>query len=238
MVHDGGPVGLDGVRVCFDDDRVVSDAGIALVATLAGRLGLEGLIGRCVRLRADRPGAANAGRNVMALVFAIVLGADSIDDCDVLRAGRTKRLLGGWMPGPSTLGTFLRAFTFGHVRQLDRVLGESLARACTAGAGPGAERLVVDVDSFIGEVCGYQKQGSGFGYTKQLGYHPIVASRADTGEVLHVRLRHGSANTQRDAALHRRTDRPGSRAPARAARSCSERTRGSGGSRTPRALPS
>jgi hypothetical protein len=197
MVHDGGPVGLDWVRVCFDDDRVVSDAGIALVATLAGRLGLEGLIGRCVRLRADRPGAANAGRKVMALVFAIVLGADSIDDCDVLRAGRTKRLLGGWMPAPSTLGTFLRAFTFGHVRQLDRVLGESLARAWTAGAGPGAERLVVDVDSFIGEVCGYQKQGSGFGYTKQLGYHPIVASRADTGEVLHVRLRHGSANTQR-----------------------------------------
>jgi len=197
MVHDGGPVGLDGVRVCFDDDRVVSDAGVALVATLAGRLGLEGLVGRCVRLRADRPGAANAGRKVMALIYAIVLGADSIDDCDVLRAGRTRRLLGGWMPAPSTLGTFLRAFTFGHVRQLDRVLGESLARAWKAGAGPGAQRLVVDVDSFIGEVHGYQKQGSGFGYTKQLGYHPIVASRAETGEVLHVRLRHGSANTQR-----------------------------------------
>jgi hypothetical protein len=101
------------------------------------------------------------------------------------------------VPAPSTLGTFLRAFTFGHVRQLDRVLGESLTRAWKAGAGPGAERLVIDVDSFIGEVCGYQKQGSGFGYTKQLGYHPIVASRADSGEVLHVRLRHGSANTQR-----------------------------------------
>jgi hypothetical protein len=197
VVHDDGPVGLDRVRVRFDDDRVVSDAGIALVATLAGRLGLEGLIGRCVRLRADRPGAANAGRKVMALVYAMALGADSIDDCDVLRAGRTRRLLGGWMPAPSTLGTFLRAFTFGHVRQLDRVLGETLARAWKAGAGPGAERLVVDVDSFIGEVCGYQKQGSGFGYTKQLGYHPIVASRADTAEVLHVRLRHGSANTQR-----------------------------------------
>jgi hypothetical protein len=197
VVHDDGPVGLDGVQVRFDDDRVVSDAGIALVATLAGRLGLEGLIGRCVRLRADRPGAANAGRKVMGLVYAIVLGADSIDDCDVLRAGRTRRLLGGWMPAPSTLGTFLRAFTFGHVRQLDRVLGESLARAWKAGAGPGAERLVIDVDSFIGEVHGYQKQGSGFGYTKQLGDHPIVASRADSGEVLHVRLRHGSANTQR-----------------------------------------
>ena len=197
MVHDDGPVGLGRVRVSFDDDRVVSDAGIALVATLAERLGLEGLVTRCVRLRRDRPGAANAGRKVMALIYAMALGADSIDDCDVLRAGRTRRLLGGWVPAPSTLGTFLRAFTFGHVRQLDRVLGESLTRAWKAGAGPGAERLVIDVDSFIGEVCGYQKQGSGFGYTKQLGYHPIVASRADSGEVLHVRLRHGSANTQR-----------------------------------------
>ena len=95
MVQDDWPVGLDGVRVCFDDERVVSDAGIALVATLAGRLGIEVLAGRLVRLRRDRPGAANAGRKVMALVFAMVLGADSIDDADVLQAGRTRRLLGG-----------------------------------------------------------------------------------------------------------------------------------------------
>ena len=70
-------------------------------------------------------------------------------------------------------------------------------RAWRAGAGPGEGRLVVDVDSFIGEVYGYQKQGAGFGYTKQRGYHPLLASRADTGEVLHVRLRKGQANTQR-----------------------------------------
>src|ERR1035441_8444604 len=197
MVHDDGPVGLDGVQVRFDDDRVVSDAGIALVATLAGRLGLEGLIGRCVRLRADRPGAANAGRKVMALIFAMVLGADCIDDCEVLRAGRTRRLLGGWLPAPSTLGTFLRAFTFGHVRQLDRVLAETLTRAWRAGAGPGDERLVIDVDSFVGEAYGYQKQGVGFGYTKRRGYHPMLASRADTGEVLHVRLRKGQAASAR-----------------------------------------
>ena len=81
-----------------------------------------------MRLRRDRPGAANAGRKVMALLYAMVLGADSIDDCDVLRAGRTRRLLGGWLPAPSTLGTFLRAFTFGHVRQLDKLLAESLQR--------------------------------------------------------------------------------------------------------------
>ena len=103
VVQDGGPVGLDGVRVRFDDERVVSDAGVMLVATLAQRLGIEALAARLVRLRRDRPGASNVGRKAMALVYAMVLGADCIDDCDVLRAGRTRRLLGGWLPAPSTL---------------------------------------------------------------------------------------------------------------------------------------
>jgi DDE family transposase len=197
MVHDDAALGPDSVEVVFDDERVVSDAGIALVATLAGRLGIETLAGRLVRLRGDRPGAANTGRKVMALIYAMLLGADCIDDCDVLRAGRTRRLLGGWLPAPSTLGTLLRAFTFGHVRQLDRLLAETLTRAWQAGAGPGEERLVVDLDSFIGEVHGYKKQGVGFGYTKQRGYHPLVASRAGSGEVLHVRLRKGKANSSR-----------------------------------------
>ncbi|MCA1700695.1 MAG: IS1380 family transposase [Actinobacteria bacterium] len=198
-MHDDGPVGLDGVEVAFDDERAVSDAGIVLVATLAGRLGIELLAQRFVRLRRDHPGASNAGRKVMALIYAIALGADSIDDCDVLRAGRTRRLLGGWVAAPSTLGTFLRAFTFGHVRQLDRVLDRALARAWAAGAGPGEERLVVDVDSFAGEVHGYQKQGAAFGYTRKRGYHPLIATRSESGEVLHVRLRKGSAASPRGA---------------------------------------
>ena len=197
MVQDGKPVGLDSLCVEFDDERVVSDAGIALVATLVGRLGIEALASRLVRLRRDRPGAANAGRKVMALLYSMVLGADCIDDTDVLRAGRTRRLLGGWLPAPSTLGTFLRAFTFGHVRQLDALLGRALERAWKAGAGPGAGRLVVDVDSFVGEVCGRLKQGAAYGYTHLLGYHPILATRADTRETLHIRLRTGSANTQK-----------------------------------------
>lgn len=197
MVQHDEPVGLDGLKVKFDDERVVSDAGIALVATLAKRLGIEALAGDLVRLRRDRPGAANAGRKVMAVLFSMVLGADSIDDCGVLRAGRTRRLLGGWIPAPSTLGTFLRAFTFGHVRQLDALLGRALERAWHAGAGPGDRRLVIDVDSFVGEVCGPLKQGAGYGYTKLFGYHPILATRADTREALHIRLRKGSANTQR-----------------------------------------
>jgi Transposase DDE domain group 1 len=197
MVQDDEPVGLDGLRVEFDDERVVSDAGIALVATLVQRLGIEALAGRLVRLRRDRPGAANAGRKVMALLYAMVLGADSIDDTDVLRAGRTRRLLGGWLPASSTLGTFLRAFTFGHVRQLDALLGQALERAWAAGAGPGDGRLVIDVDSFVGEVCGRLKKGAAYGYTQLLGYHPILATRADTRETLHIRLRKGSANTQK-----------------------------------------
>jgi hypothetical protein len=197
MVQDDEPVGPDGVRVCFDDERVVSDAGVMLVAALAERLGIEALAQDGVRLRRDRAGAANAGRKVMALVYAMVLGADSIEDCDVLRAGRTGRLLGGWIPAPSTLGTFLRAFTFGHVRQLDALLGRSVERAWQAGAGPGDGRLVIDVDSFVGEVCGRLKRGASYGYTKLLGYHPILATRADSREVLHIRMRKGSANTQK-----------------------------------------
>ncbi|HJW74198.1 MAG TPA: IS1380 family transposase [Thermoleophilia bacterium] len=197
MVQHDEPVAVDAVAVVFDDERVVSEAGIALVATLASRLGIEALVNRFLHLRRDRPGAGHAGRKVMALLYAMLLGADCIDDCELLRAGRTRRLLGGWLPAPSTLGTFLRAFTFGHVRQLDRVLDQTLTRAWRAGAGPGAERLVVDLDSFIGEVHGYGKEGAAFGYTKQRGYHPLLASRADSGEVLHVRLRKGSAGSPR-----------------------------------------
>jgi hypothetical protein len=196
MVHVDGPGGLDGVTVAFDDERAVADAGIVVAATLAGRLGLEALVDARVDL-GERPGAGNEGAKVMTLVSAMVLGADCIDDCDLLRSGRTADVLGHRVMAPSTLGTFLRAFTFGHVRQLDRVLGETIQRAWNAGGGPGDGRLVVDVDSFVGETFGPKKQGAAFGYTRVRGYHPILAVRADTGEVLHVRLRKGSANTSR-----------------------------------------
>ena len=198
MVQDDGPVGLDGVQVVFDDRRAVADAGIVLAATLAARLGIETLVKRCLCL-GQRTGAANAGSKVMTLISAMLLGADSIDDCEILRSGRTGALLGHRVAAPSTLGTFLRAFTFGHVRQLDRVLAKALERAWAAGAGPGEGRLMVDVDSFIGEVHGYAKQGAGFGYTRRRGYHPLLATRADTGEVLHIRLRKGQAGSPRGA---------------------------------------
>jgi hypothetical protein len=188
----------DATRVFFDDERAVANAGVLLPAVLAGRLGIEGLVDRTVDL-GDRAGAANPGRKVMSLVSAMALGADCIDDCDVLRSGQTRAVLGHGVAAPSTLGTFLRAFTFGHVRQLDRVFAEGLRRAWATGAGPGADRLVVDVDSFVGEVYGYDKQGAGYGYTHKRGYHPILATRAGTAEVLHIRARKGSANTSRGA---------------------------------------
>ena len=186
----------DTAGAVFNDERVVANAGLVLPALLAGRLGLEVLVNETVDL-GERAGAANPGRKVMTLVSAMCLGADCIDDCDVLRSGQTGAVLGHRVAAPSTLGTFLRGFTFGHVRQLDRVLAVCLQRAWAAGAGPGEERLIVDVDSFVGQVYGYDKQGAGYGYTHKLGYHPILATRAGTGEVLHIRARKGSANTAR-----------------------------------------
>jgi hypothetical protein len=206
MVHDradvlSGPATLDSVRVAFDEQRLVSDAGLLLTATLAGRLGIEELVNESVWLGHKVPGAVLPGRKVMSLVHGMLAGADRIDQMNVLRAGSTELLLGHRVMAPSTLGTFLRAFTFGHVRQLDHVLDVALARAWDMDAGPGdGMPLVIDIDSFIGEVHSDLKQGAGYGYTRRLGYHPIVAVRADTGEVIHIRNRKGQANTQRGAA--------------------------------------
>jgi len=190
--------GLDRVGVSFDDPNLVANAGLILVSTLASRLDLEALVNATVHL-VGRIGGALPGRKVLTLVHAIVAGGSHIDHADVLRAGGTQAVLAHRVMAPSTLGTFLRAFTFGHVRQLEAVVGEVLARAWALGAGPGADCLVVDVDSTICEVAGKLKAGAAFGYTKVLGYHPLLATRAETGEVLHARMRKGSANTQRGA---------------------------------------
>ncbi len=111
MVNDA----LDAIKVAFEDGRPVAGAGVLVAATLARRLGIEALVNDCVDL-GRRAGYFRPGRKVMSLVSAMLLGADSIDDCDVLRSGRTARVLGHWVMAPSMLGTFLRSFTFGHVR--------------------------------------------------------------------------------------------------------------------------
>src|SRR5690606_33863388 len=133
-----GSVRPDSVGVEFDDERLIANAGLLLIATLSRRLGIEGLVDELVDL-GERAGAARPGRKVLTLLHAIAAGADSIDDTDVLRAGASEVLLGHKAMAPSTLGTFLRAFTFGHVRQLDRVLAEAIGRAWRIGAGPGKE---------------------------------------------------------------------------------------------------
>jgi hypothetical protein len=190
--------GLDRVEVSFDDSNLVANAGLLLVATLVARLGLEALINETVTM-AGRVGGAFPGRKILTLVHTMVAGHSHIDHADVLRSGATGAVLGHRVMAPSTLGTFLRAFTFGHVRQLDAVIAETITRAWTAGAGPGDDWLVIDMDSTITEVHGHQKQGAAYGYTRRLGYHPLLASRAETGEILHARMRKGSANTQRGA---------------------------------------
>ncbi len=187
---------IDRIRVTFDEPNLVANAGLLLVATLVARLDLERLINATVRL-GGRVGGALPGRKVLTLVHAMVAGASQIDHADVLRSGATSSVLGHRVMAPSTLGTFLRAFTFGHVRQLDTVLAEVLRRAWSLGAGPGSKQMVMDLDSTICEVCGKAKAGAGYGYTHVLGYHPLIATRSDTGEVLHARLRRGGANTAR-----------------------------------------
>ena len=113
----------------------------------------------------------------------------------------TDRVLGCVVKAPSTLGTFLRGFQWGHVRQLDRVSRELLARAWNAGAGPGSEPLTIDVDSTVCETYGLGKEGARrHNYAGQRGYHPLLAVAADTGDVLMARLRQGRANTARGAA--------------------------------------
>ena len=187
---------IERLDVTFDDDTLVANAGLIVPATLMVRLGLEALVNATVRL-GGRVGGARPGRKILTLVATILAGGTHIDHADLLRAGATQRVLPFRVMAPSTLGTFLRVFTFGHVRQLDKVIAETLRRAWQTGVGPGDGPMTIDLDSTICEVHGKQKHGAAYGYTRVLGYHPILATRADTGEVLHARLRTGSAHTQR-----------------------------------------
>lgn len=191
---------LDRVAVTFDDERLVADAGLILPATLAQHLGLRELFDDHVDL-GDAAGHANVGHKAMTLVHSALADGDSIDDADRLRAGCTQAVLGHAVLAPSTLGTFLRSFSWGHARQLDRVSGEALARAWAAGAGPRDAPVTVDVDSSVCETYGLKKQGgTKFTYNHVRGYHPLFAVVAGTGDVVHCRLRGGNANSGRGAA--------------------------------------
>ena len=189
----------DRIQIAFDDHRLVANAGLILPATLALRLGLPQLLRKHLDL-GGAPGRANTGDKMMTVVASALAGGDCIDDADVLRAGGTARVLGFTAKAPSTLGTFLRSFRWGHVRQLDRVSRELLARVRKAGAGPGDAPFTIDLDSTICETYGLAKEGARHhGYTGARGYHPLLAV-AGTGDVLLARLREGRANSTRGAA--------------------------------------
>ena len=191
---------LDRIAATFDDDRLIDQAGLLLPATLAQHLGLRELVEAHVDLGAA-PGRANAGEKLLTLVASALAGGDCIDDADALRGGGTGAVLGHTVKAPSTLGTFLRSFRFGHVRQLDRVSRALLAKAWGVGAGPGEGPFTIDLDSTICETYGLAKEGGRHhAYTHVRGYHPLLAVAAGTGDILHARLRGGNANTGRGAA--------------------------------------
>ena len=140
----------DGIQISFDDHRLVTNAGLILPTILARHLGLPQLIDRHLDL-GRAPGRANTGDKMLILVASALAGGDCIDAADVLRTGRTAGALGCVVKARSNLGTFLRSFRGGHVRQLDRVSRELLAQSWAAGAGPGDAPLTIDLDSTICE---------------------------------------------------------------------------------------
>ena len=183
----------------FDDPNLVSSAGLVPVLALADSAGLSRLAEDHLSVPGDK--GANAGLKVASLVAGMVAGADSIDDMALLRHGGMGRVFARAY-APSTLGSFLRAFSFGHVRQLDAVASRFLtalaAQAPQAtGEGTGA-RVLVDVDDTIIQVHGYAKQGAGFGYSKVRGLNALLATvtTTDTAPVVVAqRLRKGSCGS-------------------------------------------
>jgi len=185
----------------FDDTNLVSAAGLVPAMALAARTGLAELANRWLTL----PGyfGANAGLKITALVAGMLAGADSIDDMALLRHGGMKKLFAGTY-APSTLGSFLRAFTFGHVRQLDAVAWRwlvNVAQVAPIVAGIN-DYALVDIDDTIKEVHGYQKQGSGYGYSGVRGLNALIAIVSTTLSapiIIGSRLRKGAAGSPRGA---------------------------------------
>src|SRR5664280_308686 len=185
----------------FDDPNLVSCAGLGPVVALAEQCGLPQLVAAQLTLPAKA--GANAHLKVPALVGAMVAGADSIADTDLLRPGGMDRLFGE-VRAPSTLGTFLRAFTFGHVRQLDAVAGQQLAELSRRSPLlPGADRVAyVDIDDTVKATYGYAKQGAGYGYSGVKGLNALlrtVSSPLAAPVIVATRLRKGSTNSARGA---------------------------------------
>jgi hypothetical protein len=191
-----------GLSVRFDDPNLVSCAGLAPVLALAQRASLHQLIGEHVRI--CKLGGVNPDLKVSALVAGMVAGADSIDDMALLRHGGMGRLFTG-VRAPSTLGTFLRTFTFGHVRQLDAVASRLLINLTSqAPLLPGAAELAyIDIDDTVRQTYGYAKQGAGRGYSGVKGLNALIAivsTPSSSPVIAAARLRKGSTNSAKGAA--------------------------------------
>ena len=192
--------GRSAVSASFDDPNLVSCSGLVPVLALARSCGLDSLVAQRVSVPAP-----NARVKVSALVAGMVAGADSIEDMDLLRHGGMGWLFDG-VRAPSTLGTFLRSFTFGHVRQLDAVaagLLVALARRTPLISAAADQVAFVDVDDTIRATYGYGKQGAGYGYSKVKGFNALLAtiSTPDTAPVIAAtRLRRGSVKSANGAA--------------------------------------
>jgi hypothetical protein len=197
---------LTATSAVFDDPNLVSAAGLVPVLALADRAGLRRLADEHLSVSTDK--GANAGLKVASLVAGMVAGADSIDDMALLRHGGMGRVFARAY-APSTLGSFLRAFTFGHVRQLDAVASRFLTNLAAQGGqaapvlGDGSGgRVLVDVDDTIIEVHGHAKQGAGFGYSGVRGLNALLATVTTTGSapvIVAQRLRKGSCGSPRGA---------------------------------------
>ena len=192
----------------FDDDNLVSCAGLVPVMVLAEQTGMRALLGEKVRISAPRikSGAANPAPKLATVVAGMCAGADSIDDLDVVRSGGMRTLFGG-VYAPSTVGTLLREFTFGHARQLESVLGAHLVALCErVDLLPGADqRVFIDIDSLLRPVYGHAKQGASYGHTKiackqilRKGLSPLattISTAASAPVIAGMRLRAGKAGS-------------------------------------------
>ena len=194
----------------FDEPNLVSVAGLVPIMALAQNAGLADLAQQKITVAttgADK--GANAGAKISSLVASMVAGADSIDDMDLLRHGGMSSVFEK-VYAPSTLGSHLREYTFGHVRQLDAVSSRFLASLgsyawllpTTPGAS-GAESMVfVDVDDTVIEVYSAKKQGAGFGYQGTRGLNALLATASTAGNtpvIVAQRLRKGAASSARGA---------------------------------------
>jgi hypothetical protein len=189
------------VAARFDDPNLVSVAGLVPLMLLAEAAGLSTLASEHLSVPTDK--GANAGGKLTALVAGMVAGADSIDDMALLRHGGMPKLFDRAY-APSTLGSFLRAFSFGHVRQLDAVASRFLTglASCSPLLDHNAGLVLVDVDDTIIEVHGYAKQGAGFGYSGVRGLNALLATVTTAGSapvIVAQRLRKGSTGSPRGA---------------------------------------